>query len=181
MGRTVPDFLADPFECIARTNIVNDPCKILIGRNTYVRKPTKVVHIREEEGDRYAFGNVSAMRDPRHGVTLRVSNTPGKATDTPYMKSHDAIAAADCLRAAVANVTDGSCVGKSIEELAWDKLMEVMDRLMRDEPKEDGRDPGRAEGMATIIAIFQNPYLPNINMVRTKATDRWYAENPDEA
>lgn len=174
----MPNFLADPFECLARTNIVKDPCKILFERSDAMAKPTAVVYSKERQGNRYSFGNVSTLREPGKGITLSVRTSPQRSIETPVMTSQDAMHAADCLRAAVANVGGLTCVGKSITELAWDELMKVVDRLMYQEERDDN-DVGLAVGMATIIAIMENPYLPNIGSVRERATERWYAENSD--
>jgi len=69
---------------------------------------------------------------------------------------------------------DVSCAGKSLVEMMEDRLDEVFSRL-KTEPAEDGRDPGRAEGIATCIAIIRNPYSPNINIIRAEAVERWEA------
>lgn len=66
------------------------------------------------------------------------------------------------------------CGGRSILEMAEEELDAVFERLMSGEGQaEDGLDKGRAEGMARIIAIFRNPYAPDLNMVRAMAVERW--------
>lgn len=67
-----------------------------------------------------------------------------------------------------------TCDGRSILEMMEDELDVVMERLMsRDGAAEDGLDPGRAQGLATAIAIIRNPYRPDMDMVRAMAVERW--------
>lgn len=68
-----------------------------------------------------------------------------------------------------------SCAGKSIVEMLWEELDAIVDRIMSDAAAEDGRDPGRAEGVAYAIAVINNPYGPNLDLVRGQAMERWEA------
>jgi hypothetical protein len=64
--------------------------------------------------------------------------------------------------------------GPTILEMMWQELDSVVDRLMEDGAQaEDGRDPGRAEGVAYCIAIITNPYEVNIEAIREEAMVRW--------
>jgi len=70
------------------------------------------------------------------------------------------------------------CSGKSILEMYWDELDTIMDRLMTNGAEAaDGRDPGRAEGVAYCIAVMKNPYAPNIDSVRIEAVERFDLSN----
>lgn len=137
---------------------------------------TTTVHRTEErDGTWWRFGHVGARRD-KAGIHLVVSNSPQRSIESPAMAPSNAQHAADCLRAAVANLPDASCGGKSIREMLEDELDTIVERIMTDCEAEDGRDPGRAEGVAYALAVFLNPYLPNIDAVREAAMDRWYED-----
>jgi len=75
----------------------------------------------------------------------------------------------------------GSCAGKSIVEIMWEELDTIVERIMTGEEAEDGRDPGRAEGVAMCISIISNPYLPNLPAVREEAIRRFEAAQEEEA
>lgn len=66
-----------------------------------------------------------------------------------------------------------SCGGKSIVRMLEDELDEVVGRLMSGAAKEDGRDPGRAEGLALAVAFIHNPYRPSLDAVRQAAKARF--------
>lgn len=77
------------------------------------------------------------------------------------------------------------CGGKSIREMAWGKLVEAIDPLMPGGDLE-GADSdgwpialqrGTCLGMAEVIAIFENPYNPNVDAVREEAVRRWETQN----
>lgn len=142
-------------------------------------RPTRVVHSHQHDADLYAFGHVSALRKGDK-IRLTVNATPTQAFTTPALSPQGALHAADCLRAASANTDGGACAGKSIVELIMDELLSVIDRLMSEGEAEDGRDPGRAEGLAYALAVFQNPYMPNVEAIKEQAMDLWYEENGDE-
>lgn len=71
-----------------------------------------------------------------------------------------------------ANTGDGSAAGRSLLEMMWQELDTIVDRLMGRAEAADGRDPGRAEGVAYCIALVQSPYAPSIEDVRAQAMDR---------
>jgi hypothetical protein len=62
--------------------------------------------------------------------------------------------------------------GKSLLELMWEELDAIVDRLLAEAEAEDGRDPGRAEGVAFCIALVTSPYAPNVDAVRRLAMER---------
>lgn len=66
--------------------------------------------------------------------------------------------------------------GRSILSILWDELMTISERLLSGESAEDGRDPGRAEGVAYCIAVMTNPYKPDIEAVRAEVVRRWNEE-----
>lgn len=66
--------------------------------------------------------------------------------------------------------------GRSILSMLWDELMSISERLLSGDPAEDGRDPGRAEGVAYCIAVMTNPYKPDIEAVRAEVVRRWNEE-----
>ena len=51
----------------------------------------------------------------------------------------------------------------------------IVERLRNGGAAADGRDPGRAEGVAMCIAIIRQPYNPNIEAVREAAMERYEA------
>lgn len=63
--------------------------------------------------------------------------------------------------------------GPSILETLWIELMAISERLLTGQQAEDGRDPGRAEGIAYCIAVLTNPYDPAIESVRKEVMRRW--------
>jgi hypothetical protein len=73
-----------------------------------------------------------------------------------------------------------SCAGKSLQEMVWDELMSVYERLVQGMEAADGRDPGRAEGLAMALAVMQNPYRPNIEIIRQQAATRYEEEYQDD-
>lgn len=177
----MPEWLADPGLCLGRPDPFRNACIILLERNWYMSSPhrLKVTDLRagQRRLRRWSAGKVYAERDGDR-VVLAV-RTENRTTETPSMTTAQALEAADALRAAAVNAEGMVCGGQSIQELAWDELMTVVDRILSGGAAADGRDPGRAEGMAMIIAIFQNPYRPNIEAVRKESTDRWYAEQEE--
>lgn len=64
--------------------------------------------------------------------------------------------------------------GRSIGEKLWEELDRIVERLMSGEEADDGRDPGRAEGVAFCIAVLtHSPGEANIERVRAEAMERW--------
>jgi hypothetical protein len=72
------------------------------------------------------------------------------------------------------------CGGKSIIGMLEDHLDGIVERIMNGAEAADGRDPGRAEGIALALAVFFNPYKPSIDDVRQAAMDRYDAAGHDE-
>jgi len=59
-------------------------------------------------------------------------------------------------------------------EKMWDELDGIVDRLMSGDAAEDGKDPGRAEGVAYCIALVtHSPGVVDIEKVRAEAMERW--------
>lgn len=176
--------LADPIPCVRQARDGKGRCEIMRGRNEAKVSITRVVYSEETTRrggrvQRWSFGHVAAVRD-KHGIRLEVGNAgTTQAHSSAAVLPEQARHAADCLRAAAVNAEDMTCAGKSLYEMVWDELMTVMERLMCDGEAEDGRDPGRAEGLAMALAIFTNPYYVDIEQIRKAAMERWLAENPD--
>lgn len=125
---------------------------------------------------RWAWGHVAAIRD-KEGIRLEVGmEGTNNTSQSPALLPSQALAAGDCLRAASSNAPKTMCSGKSIYEMLWDELMVIMERLMTGQESEDGGDRWRAEGVAYAIAVFTNPYAPNLDAVREQAMERWEAE-----
>lgn len=72
------------------------------------------------------------------------------------------------------------CGGKSIVGMLEDELDTIVERIMNGAEAADGRDPGRAEGIATALAVFFNPYRPDLDAVRQAAMDRYDAAGHDD-
>lgn len=177
------EWLVDPMPCVRRTDPHKQGCIVLAGRDQVMSgKLTKLAVTEERNGRTWAHGHIQATRandnDMYEAGTIRLTvwSNPNQGSSTPALSSQDALHAADVLRAAAGNATALMCAGKSLHEILWDELMTIMDRLMTGCEAEDGRDPGRAEGVAYCIAIFQNPYAPNIDSVRAEAMERWDAD-----
>lgn len=184
------NWLADPVACAIRLKD-EAGCIILAGRNQVLSRSTRVYRRVYNEGQRneetvWAAGNIEVMRtgkDHRHtmdgkgNLTLTRWLNESQGASMNQMLSTEAIMMADVLRAAAVNVGGSACGGQTLLELMWAELMTVVDRLMSDQPAADGRDPGRAEGIAYAIAIMQNPYRPSWEGVRDEAVNRWEAED----
>lgn len=143
---------------------------------------TTLVHRQDtDKGSRYEWGHLfvevqgkpGELRKMRAGVNEPTVGNSTSAASTPWLNSEHANVMSDLLRAAVVNAGGSACGGKTLLEMLWEELDAIMDRLMTGQEAEDERDPGRAEGVAFCIAVFQNPYAPNINVVRDQAMDRW--------
>ena len=186
------NWLADPVACAIRLKDESG-CIILAGRGEVLSRSTRVYRTVEAEGTPdettvWRAGNVKVERegpDARRdkgtpaNLFLVVATGPETSEATPALLPAEAILASDLLRAAAVDAGGSACGGETILELMWQELMSVVDRLMTGQEAEDGRDPGRAEGLAYAIAIMQNPYLPNWEAVRDQAVDKWEAENPE--
>lgn len=192
----MPNWLADPVKCAVRLKNEEGSCVILAGRNEVLSRATRVYRTVEQEGTArertvWASGNVKVTREGQdqrrnHGTAnLRLTVTQPTGTNgstaastTPAMLPEEATLASDVLRAAAVNAGGSACGGETILELLWRELMVVIDRLMSDgQQSGDGKDPGRAEGIAYAIAIMQNPYRPSVDDVREQAMARWEEED----
>lgn len=71
----------------------------------------------------------------------------------------------------------GTYAGPSILESAWAMLDELVDQIMSDKLSLPGSEEpatvGEALGVARVIALFLNPYNPNVDAVRAEAMQRW--------
>lgn len=72
--------------------------------------------------------------------------------------------------------------GPSLREMVFQKLDVVMDRLM--DARLDGQLPEQvdiyqAQAYADALAIFTNPYSPNMDAIRAEAVERWEARNAE--
>ncbi len=63
--------------------------------------------------------------------------------------------------------------GPSILELLWAEMDRLMEGLMTGADAEDGGDKFRAEELAFCLAVFTNPYEPNIDSIREETVRRW--------
>lgn len=180
----MPSWLADPFCCLNKSGPNGPPsshligCQVLTERNEALSGKTTQVHISDtRRGERrYSWGHVAAVRD-KDGIRLEVgAEGTNNTSSSPALLPAQALAAGDCLRAAAGNAHKSMCAGKSIYEIMWDELMTIVERLMTGQEAEDGRDPGRAEGVAYAIAVFTNPYAPNLEAIRDQAMERWEKE-----
>lgn len=83
--------------------------------------------------------------------------------------------------------------GKTLLEIIWEELDEVMDRLMADGvPSTDmrlsqgygtpemaeafrrwGEERGQAQGLAYALAVLTNPYHVDVDAIRAQAVARW--------
>lgn len=137
-------------------------------------KPVHVTRTEDARGTKWSFGHIGVEKNSNEqGYRLTYWSSPNTAHSTPVLTSQECAIAADVLRAAVVNAGGSQCAGKSIYEQLWEELMAIMERLMTGQEAEDGRDPGRAEGVAHALAVFTNPYVPNIEAIREEAMDRW--------
>lgn len=80
--------------------------------------------------------------------------------------------------------------GKSIIEILWEHLDDVMDKLMEEGKPESwesgsrevgvvghwqqyGEERGQAQGLAYALAVMTNPYHPDMDGIRANAVKRW--------
>lgn len=76
-------------------------------------------------------------------------------------------------------VSREDCKGKSLVEIMEGELDAIIDRLMTGQEADDGRDPGRAEGVAYCIAVIRMPYNPSIPIIKEQAMERWEARSAE--
>lgn len=186
------NWLADPVACAIRLKDTGG-CVILKGRDQVLSRATRVYrHVANEgkpdELTTWSSGNIKVERagpDARrdHGkanLELVQALPGGEVSVLGPMLPEEATLASDVLRAAAVNAGGSACGGQTILELLWQELMVVVDRLMSEgQESGDGKDPGRAEGIAYAIAIMNNPYRPSVDSVREQAMARWEEENPE--
>lgn len=140
-------------------------------------RPVHVTRVDGERGTTWSFGHIHVEKNSQEaGFRFTYYSSPDTAHSTPALTSQECTIAADVLRAAAVNAGGSQCAGKSVYEQLWEELMAIMERLMTGQEAEDGRDPGRAEGVAHALAVFTNPYLPNIEAIRDEAMERWENE-----
>jgi hypothetical protein len=66
------------------------------------------------------------------------------------------------------------CEDHSVKEIMEDELDVIIWRLMeQDESAADGQDKGRGESLSWAIALVDNPYAPNMDIVKNKAMLRY--------
>lgn len=72
--------------------------------------------------------------------------------------------------------------GRSIRDMIWQELDDCMDWLMTMKPEpesgimtwcEYGKHQGKAEELAFVIALFEDPIHPDMDSVRAAAVDRY--------
>lgn len=167
------NWTADPAVCAIKA--IKRECHIMGGRDEVMSRSTRVARTEERGATVWSWGHMAAVKD-RHGVRLRITDDNGKgshSTLTPALSVNHATVASDLLRAAAVNAGSSACGGQTLLELLWEELDAVVDRLMTGQEADDGRDPGRAEGMALALAIMQNPYRVSWEAVRDQAVLRW--------
>ncbi len=170
------NWLADATKCALRLQNERG-CNILMGRSEVMSRTTLVHRQDTEKGARYEWGHLYVATDGKPGQqrSMRVGvNGQTKATELPAMNPEHANVLSDLLRAAVVNAGGTSCGGKSLYELVWEEMMAILERLMTGQEAED--DVGAARAIAWVLAVMQNPYLPNVDAVRQQAMEKWENE-----
>lgn len=142
---------------------------------------TTLCHRQEtEEGARYEWGHLYVRTEGQPGeprtMYAGVAVKPGSShsIETPGMNPEHANVMSDLLRAAVVNAGGTSCGGQSLYDMVWEEMMAITDRLMTGQEGED--DVGAARAIAWVLAVMQNPYLPNVDAIREQVMDRWEGE-----
>lgn len=173
MTDTSVNFTADPLACLRK----EDPrvgCAVQQGReNVMAGRPVINVRRTPKFDEWRISGGPVAQRSVKTGkvrVHPTLTGDPIDFTDRGTL--HETI---EVMRAAYSGAGTHTCAGKSLYELVWEELDQVVERIMAGDGGEaaDGRDPGRAEGLAIALAIFKNPYLPNWQAIRDEAMERW--------
>lgn len=188
------NWLADPTACVLRMKNYEGGCIILAGRNEVMSRSTRVAvehrkaRGKEPEETTWSSGHIEVVREgpdarrsehPKANLTLVYWAPEDVSIEVGPLLPTEAVLMSDVLRAAAVNAGGSACGGRTLLELMWDELDTITDRLMTGQEAEDGRDPGRAEGMAYAIAVMQNPYRPSWEQVRDQAVARWEEENPE--
>lgn len=178
------NWLADATKCAIRLKNESG-CTILAGRSEVTGRITKL-H-RSEEGGRtfWSWGHVYAVETPgtanrQRTIRAGASHDGLSFAETPALLPEAANALADALRAAYVQAGSSDCGGDTIMDLIWREMMVVTDRLIGiseagEEPDPD--DVGAARSLAWVLAVMQNPYLPNVDSVREQVMERWENEN----
>lgn len=147
-------------------------------------RTTRVIRDETPRGSRYEWGHLFVRVDGKPGEirTFVPGESDGNGNEHGQMKlsTEHANVMSDLLRAAVVNAGGSSCGGKSLYEMIWDEMMVVTDRLIGigqagGTPEPD--DVGAARSLAWVIAVMQNPYLPNVDAVRDQVMERWERED----
>lgn len=179
------NWLADPVACAIRLKNESG-CTILMGRAEVTGRSTKL-H-RSEEGQRtyWRWGHVYAVEEKRSNGQ-RVIRAGGAADGNPLhsvetceLLPEAANALADALRAAYVQAGSSDCGGDTIMDIIWREMMVVTDRLIGIQDSDEEPDPddvGAARSLAWVLAVMQNPYLPNVEAVREQVMERWENEN----
>jgi hypothetical protein len=144
---------------------------------------TTLVHRDETpEGARYEWGHLYVAVYGKPGeVRTFVPGENGNPHDGMHLSTEHANVMSDLLRAAVVNAGGSSCGGKTLYDMMWDEMMVVTDRLIGAGEDKDPDDVGAARSLAWVIAVMQNPYLPNVDSVREQVMERWEREDAAEA
>lgn len=183
------NWLADPVACAVRLKTERG-CNILMGRSEVTGRVTKL-HRTEERGRTYwRWGHVYAVQetDSRGQRVIRAGaasdGNPNHSSETCELLPEAANALADALRAAYVQAGSHDCGGQTLMEIIWNEMMVVTDRLIGiqeagEEPDPD--DVGAARSLAWVLAVMQNPYLPNVDSVREQVMERWENENVKSA
>lgn len=189
------NWLVDPNSCVRRIKNEEGSCGILAAQNEVMSRSTMVKIDREPAKGRkpetttwyadnvevYREGEDSRRTNGAPNLNLvRYNKTTNHGFELNGLSPAECVTMSDVLRAAAVNSGGSACGGKTILECLWDEMDSIMDRLMTGQEAADGRDAGRAEGLAYAIAVMNNPYLPSIDQVRTQAVERWEQENPDD-
>ena len=91
--------------------------------------------------------------------------------------------------------------GKSIIEIIWEDMDDVMD-LLKEDPQDSSPPPpasayaqikaygedmklwgeqrGRAQGLAYALAVLTNPYAVNVDEIKKEAMKRWEERNANQ-
>jgi hypothetical protein len=148
---------------------------------------TTLVHRDETpKGARYEWGHLFVRVDGKPGEARTFhpgANTEGgnHSVEMLALSSEHANVMSDLLRAAVVNAGGSNCGGKTLYDMIWDEMMVVTDRLIGAGDEADPDDVGAARSLAWVIAVMQNPYLPNVDAVREQVMERWERQDAAEA
>lgn len=63
--------------------------------------------------------------------------------------------------------------GRNLLEIMWELIDEATNRLLTPSIDTGDKDVGYALGLATMLATFVNPYLPDVDAIRLEAMERW--------